>query len=118
MSKPSQTKKWTPRKWSFARAIKFCRELQKFLDNREDRICIGLTGSCLIRGSSKKDVDIILYPKKTGDKIRELDVLAILGDYGFDILEHRTPDHPGDIKQVWTYRGPIGRIDFFLMHFL
>ncbi len=119
MSKPQsiKKKKWTPCRWSHTRAVEFCRKLQKFLDKREDRICIGLTGSCLTRGGSKKDCDIILYPKRTSDRISESDVLTILGDYGFDILEHRTPDHPGDDKQVWAYRGPIGRIDFFLMHF-
>jgi len=73
-----------------------------------------LTGSCLYRGFSSKDCDIILYPHKTGQTRASADVLAYLAEKcGVATIEERR--HPYDDKEVWQCSVSGRRVDIFFM---
>lgn len=104
-------------KWTLKKGLETAKSLQEFFDVCCIPIHVGMTGSVLLKGKSKKDLDLILYPSKTGNKISISDVLDILDQYGYRDLQHRTPDHENDEKQVYAWFGKDKRIDFFLFDF-
>ncbi len=62
-------------------AVELCREIEPHL--AKIGYHCGLTGSCLYKGSSFKDVDVILYPHQVKEKRPKEDVLQVLSGLGF-----------------------------------
>ncbi len=75
---------------------------------------VGITGSCLIEGRSTKDGDLIVYPAKTS-RIDFFALHALFPTLGFTGPTWRTPDHPGDDKQIWAYVYNNQRYDIFIL---
>ena len=97
-------------------AIEIARVVEKqlLLFNYNNAHC-ALGGSCLHKGRSDKDVDIIVYPHKSEypysiDKMIELLTLA-----GFNTFQERDHAAYGDGKTVYLayYNGT--RVDFFFL---
>jgi hypothetical protein len=56
MPEPTQRSGWT-----LAEALSFCRSLAEYL--KPKGYYVGLAGSVLTRGRSRKDLDIVVYPE-------------------------------------------------------
>lgn len=49
-----------------------------------------LTGSCLYKGKSDKDIDIIIYPHATNDPYRKDEILQAIKDIGkLGVVNHK-----------------------------
>jgi hypothetical protein len=75
----------------------------------------GLTGSCLFKGYSSKDVDVILYPHKTSQTLAFEDVLSKISVLDVPKGAPRNHAQYGDLKNVFvsSFRGR--RVDFFFL---
>lgn len=84
---------------------------------------VGLTGGCLFKGSSEKDVDIIIYPRGDVDPIPHKLLTQVLQSHGFTLTRDMKTVQSGwaeyhqsnDKKHVeeWAIDGK--RIDFFFL---
>lgn len=99
--------------WTLEEAIKLLRELEPTANAHG--LHLGITGSVLYKGESQKDLDIVVYPRKTtqtnihaqdGMKFR----VAVAPKWNF-----RTPYHPEDTKEVWSAILSGKKIDFFFL---
>lgn len=62
--------------------MRLCRELEEII--RPFRAHCALTGSCLYKGESEKDVDIIIYShQKNNDPYNKDEILKAMADSGF-----------------------------------
>jgi hypothetical protein len=107
--------------WTIGEALTFCKELRE--DVLPIGFSVGLTGGCLYRGHSFKDIDVILYPLK---KPSAFDVHslrdALLSSGKLKCKFNRT-----QMKDNWRYKGVADdkwvevwdfngrRVDFFFM---
>lgn len=74
---------------------------------------LGLTGSVLYKGFSKKDLDVIVYPHQTNKEYSFQKFRDALSppDFWIDATEY----HEDDEKEVWSLRLEGQRIDFFFL---
>lgn len=77
---------------------------------------LGLTGSCLFHGESDKDIDIIVYPYKTGQEDRAgLDEALIKEGFNKErVCDHSNPRY-FDNKHVEEWSHKFQRIDFLFL---
>lgn len=100
--------------WTLAEAIVFANFFREFIVPLG--FDIALTGSVLTKGSSEKDIDLIVYPLKkvSSDYTKLLDKLP---DFGlkFIRLPNNNQGYQDDGKnvQVWEYNGK--RVDLFFL---
>ena len=73
----------------------------------------GLTGSCLYKGGSDKDIDVILYPHKPSVTLKYRDLRKVLLDaqIEFPYFLHDTRDYD---RVVWRAKCDETRVDFFI----
>jgi hypothetical protein len=100
--------------WTFEEARGFCYQLHKHLELFG--YGVGITGGTLWRGTSDKDIDVIIYPYKriSGD----FDTMyKSLPDFGlkFTGLPNNNIGYTDDGKRVeiWDFQGK--RIDLFFL---
>lgn len=86
--------------------LRFCRGIEQKL--KEIGYHCALAGSILIRGSSSKDIDVIIYPHDPGDL---KDPLVIFTHLGFNVFKI---DSTYINRKVYIYRGDC-RVDFFIL---
>ena len=106
--------------WDLDSALTFIREHEEAL--RKLGWCLGLTGSILLKGQSKKDLDLILFPANNGKVDREA-LYELLEEQGLrlqhtSIVVHQAWQRQGssDRKHVEVWRTLDGRrIDFFFL---
>lgn len=102
--------------WNILEALELCRTYNNILS--EHNAHIALTGSVLFKGGSTKDLDLIVYPRKTSAKVilpREICNLLKLV-----FVEDRTLQHAkytdGDEKMViFAKTVDNRRIDLFFL---
>lgn len=92
-------------------AVEFCREIEPTLA-RIGYHC-GLTGSCLYKGESSKDMDIIIYPHNVNATKPESEIMDALGVNGVT-KAFNEPASTAD-KLVWVGRTKNTRVDFFFL---
>ena len=87
--------------WTFNRALAFVRDLNPKLI--EKGFWIGLTGSVLVDGESKNDLDIIIYPMDSTRRSVDME-LAIIHDAlrSFGMRELYSKDF---VTQMWRKAG-------------
>jgi hypothetical protein len=100
--------------WKLEEALDFCRSLNEFV--APFGFGVGLTGGVLAKGSSQKDLDLIIFPfkKKSANWFKLIWELT-----NFGLVYVRLPNHnkgyedDGKKVQVWEYQGK--RIDLFFL---
>ena len=99
--------------WVFDDAVELARNIELALSPRYHA---ALTGSCLFRGSSTKDVDIIVYPHSTSARMLPEDVLKLLEEK-LEIRGAKRRDHTeyGDDKLVFSTWLNNRRVDIFFL---
>jgi predicted nucleotidyltransferase len=70
-------------------AIELCVELWPLFEKHKWHI--GLTGSCLYKGYSEKDIDLIAYPHTWAQELPTESLLTILEDIGFTVIRRANP---------------------------
>jgi len=107
-----------PITWDRDSGLTFILTLSELL---KPRYYLGLTGSVLIKGSSTKDMDLIVYPASSADQDK-LWVEQILRGAGLkklydkDIVQARwrsLGSQDEKIVEVWEFEGK--RVDFFFL---
>jgi hypothetical protein len=100
--------------WTLAEAVDLAREMNAALAPLQYHTA--LTGGCLYRGESYKDVDIVIYPRSMVTRIAPDDIIRALAET-FSITESRQaggPRYPFDkIVFITTLRGK--RCDLFFL---
>lgn len=96
--------------WTLEEAIYVVRELEKKVG--PVGIHLGITGSVLYKGSSEKDLDIIVYPHSTTDAVTDLRSLELIG---CEIIRHCDHEQCGDGKEVYETKVNGKRVDFFFL---
>lgn len=91
-------KHWRP--WTLEEAVTFIRALEEPL--RLAGWGIGLTGSVLFRGSSSKDLDIIVYPLTSNANREPEDVYEVLKAYPRRMTRLRTKEQ---LHEIWREKG-------------
>ncbi len=101
--------------WEFEEAVDFCRSLTEFLNPLG--FGVALAGGVLIKGNSKKDLDVVIYPfKKISSNFNTM--LESLPKFGLTFV--RLPNNnlgytdDGKNVQVWDYQGK--RVDLFFLN--
>ena len=102
--------------WTLKEALNLVRRMEDIAISQNCHV--GLMGSVLHKGSSTKDLDVLLYPHNTEEPF---DVEAILRSFAplgvFDVLRCSYADRDG--KEVYTCRYGTNeyhvRIDFFYL---
>jgi hypothetical protein len=103
--------------WCRDEAVALCAHLWKALD---PVFHVGLTGGCLYRGHSTKDVDIIIYPRNepgagfSVDRARKMLTAA-----GLKFIREPATDPSGSrwahrLVEVWEWEGK--RVDVFFFN--
>lgn len=105
--------------WSLEQAVELCRLLSAHL--KPVGYAVGLTGSVLTAGQSKKDLDLIVFPLDTsaadGRRLNEC-----LLEFGFRLLYTtdvvrarwaRLGSQDAKVVSVWQYEGK--RVDLFFL---
>ena len=99
-----------PMKYTTSQAVQICTELEPFLAEKGYHAAIG--GSLAYRGTSNKDIDIILYPHNnsiTTDRYELVDLLSKQGFSPSNVEGSKVPDvHKTTSSQGW-------RVEFFFM---
>ena len=96
--------------WTLDEAIKLVRELEEVVKPVGYHCALG--GSVLMRGESKKDLDIFVYPHQAPHD-RESDLIVALGGYG--LQAKRVVEFYADEKRVIFTKLNGKRIDLFLV---
>jgi len=72
---------------------------------------LGLTGSCLYRDRSDKDIDIIVFPHKDDEQLPEDELCVFIRGLGFELKDPNF-NYP---KRVWVSYFREHRIDLFIL---
>ena len=102
--------------WTLEQGLEFARQLEVKIKRISSHYHVGLTGSTLYKGESKKDLDIILYPHKSTQKDRKyLDKVLI--EFGLKFVSDRTETYAvyGNDKEVVQYSYKGKRVDIFFL---
>ena len=100
--------------WTLEEGIDICRQIEAKISSWGFHC--GLTGSCLFRGQSSKDLDIIIYPHKyVGENYSITDVVEVLKQSFCKELEPIDHRHYNDFKTVYWGDFQNKRIDFFFL---
>lgn len=103
--------------WTLPEAVELINKLRETAE--ECNLGISLSGSVLFKGSSTNDLDIVLYPFKTGVPDRHEDFLKLIEER-FRITPKAVIDHfnNNDQKLIWVARTRPDwkRIDFIFSH--
>ena len=75
--------------WNILEALELCRTYNSILSQHNAHIA--LTGSVLFKGDSTKDLDLIVYPRKTSGKIIVPEEICNL--LGLVFVDDRTQQH-------------------------
>ena len=96
-----------------AQAIIIANKFEEFLVTKGYHVALG--GSCLHKGYSDKDVDLIVLPHNTSNSPTLALIVAEIENFIKGSLENRDHTHYQDDKLVMcgTYNGV--RIDFFFL---
>jgi hypothetical protein len=102
--------------WTFEAGLAWCCQANRLL--LDHNVHTALTGSVLFKGSSKKDLDIIIYPHKTSCRIPFINEICNILSLRF--VEDRTNAHSrysdSDHKKVYHTETESGkRIDIFML---
>lgn len=107
--------------WTLEQAVSFCQELRARVE--PIGFSVGLTGSCLYRGTSRKDIDVILYPLKKPSQFDVHSLRASLIESGWI----RCVKDREQMRDNWRYNGILDekwvevwdfngkRVDLFFM---
>ncbi len=100
------------------KGIELCREIEDKL--KKIGYHCGLTGSILYKGSSEKDVDLIVYPHKVSKQLPILDIIRKIGastdmyqSQGNQIKEKIIPSCADKLVVICYYKGI--RFDLFFL---
>jgi hypothetical protein len=106
----------TPMMWSLEEALVVARALETKIERIYNHYHVALGGSVLHRGSSTKDLDIFIYPHKTGQIDRKY-LNKMLSEFGLVDAEDRTSIHAEyyDNKEVIKYMYNGKRVDIFFL---
>lgn len=105
--------------WTLEEALPIVRDLTTAL--REIRYAVALGGSVLYRGTSTKDLDLVVYPYCVPEK-NETALKEALVNFGFVLKHNKEYVQEGwrrrgsqDIKhvEVWTYQNK--RVDIIIV---
>ncbi len=108
------------RTWKLEEAVELCARLSVALSTAG--YAVGLTGSVLIHGKSRKDLDLIIYPLTTQTQRTRWTLHETLVRFGMDIRVPKEQVHEAwrnsgskDTKhvEVWDYCGR--RVDLFFL---
>jgi len=96
-----------------AKAITVANEIQQFLEPIGMHVALG--GSCLHKGGSDKDIDLIILPHNTDAQPPLQFVLAEIESKTGNKPVERDHSHYNDDKEVWKgiYNGLV--IDYFFL---
>lgn len=97
-------------KITLQQAVEVCQHLEPRL--AEIGFHCGLTGGCLYRGGSDKDVDIIIYPHDPANKQPDETLQRVLTEAGF--TDRYVTDENYVNRIVWICGYKDMRIDFFI----
>lgn len=101
--------------WNIEQAVEFCRMIEPVAIAEGFHVALG--GSVLIRGESKKDVDIFIYPHKTEHATKTAFDCLIEKFENLGVNNFKQADHKAyaDNKLVfWSeYNGK--RVDWFFL---
>lgn len=97
-------------KFTIENALEIVRHLEPKL--AEIGYHTALTGGCLYRGGSDKDVDIILYPHIPTLTVEDAVLHATLEAAGF--VNRYETDTQYVNRVVWIYAYKLTRVDFFI----
>lgn len=102
---PAEDLNTPPKMWTLEEGVMFVHGLEHFM--KDIGVHVGITGSVLYKGSSTKDLDIILYPHSTEnipdyEKIMDvlINKLGLIVKHG-DIRD--IPTYPASIRDISTY---------------
>lgn len=101
--------------WQLEEAIEFCKSLTEFLQPLG--FGVAMTGGVLVKGSSEKDLDLIIYPfkKKSANYLKLLWELTAFGLFYVRLPNHNKGyEDDGKLVQVWDYKGK--RVDLFFLN--
>jgi hypothetical protein len=97
-------------KYTTSQAVQICTELEPILAEKGYHAAIG--GSLAYRGTSNKDIDILLYPHNNSVETDRYILVDLLEKYGYSTSYGdgtKVPDvHRTENKQGW-------RVEFFFM---
>ncbi len=104
--------------WTRAEAIDFVAALDEKLTPRYH---VGLTGSVLIKGSSTKDLDVIVYPASTAEQDKAFVVekfleAGLVKIHDVEVVHarwRRLKSQDTKHVEVWAYQGK--RVDVFFL---
>ncbi len=102
--------------WTLIEGIKFANELEEKIKRHYKHYHVAIGGSTLHKGLSAKDLDIFIYPHKTGQCDRKYLDNALI-EFGLSIKRLCTPAHKqyGDDKEVIEYVYNGKRVDIFFL---
>lgn len=99
--------------WTLIDGVALARELEPVVGKAGYHVAIG--GSTLHAGESDKDVDLIVYPRKTNECGGLADVISTIESAGFVDFEERPHEYVGDAKVVFKAERDGKRVDFFFL---
>lgn len=95
-------------------AVNLCIRLEPVVSRHGYHLAIG--GSLAYRGTSTKDIDILIYPHNSGMECGRAHLIALLKSHGFTELERNSELPATAIPDVWKSMSTNGkRVDFFFM---
>lgn len=95
------------------RAITIANKLEAFLSTLD--CCVALGGSCLHKGGSDKDIDIIIIPLHTDTRISIETLLINIAYFTGTPLVKRDHSLNKDQKVVWKGKMEGHVVDFFFL---
>lgn len=107
-------------KWTLNEAVAFLTDLAGHLE--PCGMGVGLMGSVLTKGESRKDLDVILYPMDSSKPYPWEVTSSALKGYGLELLVDTDSVHQRwrklgsqdeKIVQIWSYKGR--RVDVFFL---
>lgn len=99
--------------WTLEDGLIFARSLEPLAIANGAHVALG--GSVLFRGSSTKDIDILIYPHSAKVGIDRAGFEKTLLGFGITEWSERTQAHYQDTKEVWMAMYQSKRVDFFFM---
>lgn len=95
-------------------AVNLCIRLEPIVSEHGYHLAIG--GSLAYRGTSNKDIDILIYPHESGAECARSYLISLLKSHGFTELESESELPATAIPDVWKSVTTNGkRVDFFFM---
>ena len=94
--------------------LAIARELEPEIVKRGGHVAIG--GSCVYRGYSTKDMDMMFYPHKKEAPLDRGEVVSLLHNLGWTEVRSSTPKYATCIPDVLVMQKGELRVDFFILN--